>query len=46
MLSEYVVPGNKIEIRTVSQGEYIEEVEKKRKVYYSQVFDVLSEERL
>lgn len=46
MLSEYVVPGNKVEIRAVSQGEYIEEVEKKRKVYSSQVFDVLSEERL
>lgn len=46
MLSEYVIPGNKIEIRTVSQGEYIEEEERKRKVYYSQVFDVLSEDRL
>lgn len=46
MLSEYVIPGNKIEIRAASQGEYIEEIEKKRKVYYSQVFDVLSEDRL
>ncbi len=46
MLSEYVIPGNKIEIRAASQGGDIEEVEKKRRVYHTQVFDVLSEDRL
>lgn len=46
MLSEYVFPGNKLEIRAADQGEYIEKIEKKKKVYHSQVYDILSDDRL
>ncbi|MCM1134817.1 MAG: flagellar brake protein [Clostridium sp.] len=46
MLSEYVFPGNKLEIRAADQGEYIEEIEKKKKVYHSQVYDIVSDDRL
>ena len=46
MLSEYVVPGNKIEIRPVNQDEFGEEILVRKKVYQSQVSDILSEDRL
>ena len=45
MLSKYVVPGNKLEIQAVERTRYMDELEKK-KVYQSQVYDILSEDRL
>ncbi len=46
MLSEYVVPGSKIEIRPINQEDLGEELLIKKKVYQSQVSDILSEDRL
>lgn len=45
MLSKYVIPGNKLEIQAVERAKYVDEKEKKR-VYKSQVYDILSEDRL
>lgn len=45
MLSNYVMPGNKVEIQAVERVKFADENEKKR-VYVSQVNDILSEERL
>ena len=45
MLSKYVIPGNKVEMQAVERDKYIDETEKK-KVYQSQVSDILSEDRL
>ncbi len=45
MLSKYVMPGNKVEIQAVERVKFADENEKKR-VYVSQVNDILSEERL
>lgn len=45
MLSKYVVPGNKIEIQAVERAKYIDDTEKK-KVYQTQVCDILSEDQL
>lgn len=45
MLSKYVVPGNKIEMQAVERAKYIDDVEKK-KVYQTQVCDILSEDQL
>ncbi len=45
MLSKYVIPGNKIEIQAVDRAKYIDDTEKK-KVYQTQVYDILSEDRL
>lgn len=45
MLSNYVLPGNKIEIQAVERTKYVDEAEKK-KVYHSKVYDILSEDRL
>ena len=45
MLSEYVVPGNKIEMQAVDRTKDIDETEKK-KVYQTQVCDILTEDRL
>lgn len=45
MLSKYVMPGNKVEIQAVEHVKFADENEKKR-VYVSQVNDILSEERL
>lgn len=46
MLSEYVTPGMKLEIRPVNQDDFDGEVLVRKKVYQSQVADVLSEDRL
>jgi len=46
MLSEFVMPGCKIELRPVNQEEFGEEMSVKKKVYKSQVSDILSEDRL
>lgn len=46
MLSEYVTPGTKLEIRPVNQEDFDGEVVVRKKVYQSQVADVLSEDRL
>lgn len=46
MLSEYVMPGSKIEIRPVNQEDFGEEILVRKKVYQSQVSDILSEDRL
>lgn len=45
MLSNYVLPGNKIEIQAVERTKYVDETEKK-KVYHSKIYDILSEDRL
>lgn len=45
MLSKYVMPGNKVELQAVERVKYADESEKK-KVYVSQVNDILSEDRL
>ncbi len=45
MLSKYVVPGNKVEMQAVERAKYIDDVEKK-KVYQTQVCDILSEDQL
>lgn len=45
MLSKYVLPGEKVELQAVVKGTTAES-ESNKKVYYSKVFDVLSEERL
>lgn len=45
MLSKYVVPGMKVEIQERERTKLTEEAEKK-KVYQTQVMDVLSEDRL
>lgn len=45
MLSKYVIPGNKVEMQAVERAKYIDETEKK-KVYQTQVCDILSEDRL
>lgn len=45
MLSKYVMPGTKVEIQAVGRTKFNEDMEKK-KVYQSQVLDVLSEDRL
>ncbi|MCI8935616.1 MAG: flagellar brake protein [Lachnospiraceae bacterium] len=44
MLSKYVMPGNRVEIQAAERANYIDDDEKK-KVYQSQVLDVLSEDR-
>lgn len=44
MLSKYVMPGNRVEIQAADRVNYIDDDEKK-KVYQSQVLDVLSEDR-
>lgn len=43
MLSKYVMPGNKVEIQAVDKGKHVDDVEKK--IYQTQVIDVLSEDR-
>ncbi len=45
MLSTYVVPGNKLEMRAVERAKYIDEEEKK-KIYPTKVHDILSEDQL
>ena len=45
MLSKYVLPGNKVEVQAVERVKYVDPLEKK-KVYQSQVFDILSEDQL
>lgn len=45
MLSKYVTPGNKIEMQAVERAKYIDDTEKK-KVYQTQVCDILSEDQL
>lgn len=45
MLSKYVVPGNRMEIQAVDRIKNADEGER-RKVYQTQVYDVLSEDRL
>lgn len=45
MLSKYVIPGNKIEMQAVERAKYIDDTEKK-KVYQTQVCDILSEDQL
>lgn len=45
MLSKYVVPGNKVEMQAVERAKYIDDAEKK-KVYQTQVCDILSEDQL
>lgn len=45
MLSKYVVPGNKVEMQAVERAKYIDDTEKK-KVYQTQVCDILSEDQL
>ena len=45
MLSRYVVPGNKMEIQAVDRTKFIDDMETK-KVYQTQVLDILSEDRL
>lgn len=45
MLSKYVVPGNRMEIQVVDRIKNADEGER-RKVYQTQVYDVLSEDRL
>lgn len=45
MLSQYVMPGNRIEMQTVGRMKYADEAEKK-KVYLSSVCDILSEDQL
>ncbi|MDE5907559.1 MAG: flagellar brake domain-containing protein [Lachnospiraceae bacterium] len=44
MLSKYVMPGNRIEIQAAERVNYVDDDEKK-KVYQSQVLDVVSEDR-
>jgi len=45
MLSKYVIPGNKLEIQAVERVKYTD-VEEKKKVYQTTVYDILSEDRL
>ena len=45
MLSKYVVPGNRLEIQAVERIKNADETERK-KIYQTQVYDVLSEDRL
>ena len=45
MLSQYVMPGNRIEMQTVGRMKYADEAEKK-KVYLSSVCDIWSEDQL
>ena len=45
MLSKYVIPGNRIEMQAVERVKNADEAEKK-KVYQSQVYDIVSEDRL
>ncbi|MBQ2936133.1 MAG: flagellar brake protein [Lachnospiraceae bacterium] len=45
MLSKYVVPGNRLEIQAVERIKNADETERK-KIYQTQVCDVLSEDRL
>lgn len=45
MLSQYVIPGNRVELQLVERVKYVEEIERK-KIYQSSVYDVISEERL
>lgn len=44
MLSKFVVPGNRIEIQAVDRMKNVDETERK-KVYQTQVYDVLSDDR-
>lgn len=46
MLSDYVTPGCRVELRPVNQEEFEKEISAKKKVYQSQVSDILSEDRL
>lgn len=47
MLSKIVLPGNRVEIRTIVHGDGEEQdYDQKRQVYQSQVYDVQSDERL
>lgn len=45
MLSKYVVPGNKLEMRAVERTKHVDEPDRK-KFLSSAVYDILSEERL
>lgn len=45
MLSEYVLPGTKMEMQLVERVKYVDEAEKK-KIYQTSVYDVLSDDRL
>ncbi|MCR4989369.1 MAG: flagellar brake protein [Lachnospiraceae bacterium] len=45
MLSKYILPGNRIELQAVDRVKLADETERKR-VYLSQVRDILSEEQL
>ena len=45
MLSKYILPGNRIEMQAVERVKMADEGERKR-VYLSQVRDILSEEQL
>lgn len=45
MLSQYVIPGNRVELQLVERVKYVEEIERK-KIYQSSVYDVISEDRL
>jgi c-di-GMP-binding flagellar brake protein YcgR len=45
MLSNYVIPGNKLELQAVERVKYVDQVEKK-KIYSTTVSDILSDDRL
>lgn len=45
MLSKYILPGEKIELQLVARGRE-SNYEANKKVYFSKVFDILSEDRL
>lgn len=44
LLSKYVIPGNKVDIRTLRDGRNSEE--QKVKIYQSQIYDIISEDRI
>ncbi len=44
MLSQYIVPGNRVELQVVDKTKGMDDLEKK-KVYQTQVIDILSEDR-
>lgn len=44
MLSNYVIPGNKVELQVVERANNVDDIEKKT-VYKTQVIDILSEDR-
>lgn len=45
MLSKFIVPGNRVELQAVNRNQD-EEQDAPRKTYYSQVYEILSEDRL